>query len=148
MKPVGALDPAKVHYLHLNAQSPLPASLLPPAPFRTVLVAEQPAPLAWQIQLCDGLAQAGCRYLCSWGEACEQWHDSMDAVNVHAEHDGKLPPDTKIMTTWHAHETLKETLWYAKFLAHHPELDLQHTLLLHIAQRDDQAKLLEAFRLA
>jgi hypothetical protein len=53
------------------------------------------------------LAQ-GAVYVSVWGPGCERLHDVVDA-----ERDGRAAP--LVMTSWHAHETLDEALWFALF---------------------------------
>jgi hypothetical protein len=53
------------------------------------------------------LLTQGAVYVCCWGPDCERVHDAFDA-----ELDDSRPA---VMTTWHAHETLDEALWFALF---------------------------------
>jgi hypothetical protein len=48
---------------------------------------------------------AGCAYICAWGEGCEQVHDLFDVASIAA--------DRFVMSTWHDDESLAEALWFA-----------------------------------
>jgi hypothetical protein len=60
------------------------------------------------LAFCSRLIDLGCAYYCAWGPDCERVHDIMDELVV-----GDNPPETYIgclMTTWHAKESLAETV--------------------------------------
>lgn len=60
--------------------------------------------------LAELLIDSGCSYVCLWGQDCERMHDVFDEqINVCNPN----PNDSSvILTTWHADESLDETLWY------------------------------------
>jgi hypothetical protein len=49
--------------------------------------------------------EAGCRYVCVWGEGCEFVHDLFDAASISA--------DRFVMSTWHPDEELADALYFA-----------------------------------
>jgi hypothetical protein len=58
--------------------------------------------------MCARLLDLGCVYLCAWGHDCERVHNVMDEMVV-----GSSPPETyraPVTTTWHARESLEETV--------------------------------------
>ncbi|MGB3378809.1 MAG: hypothetical protein WBA55_08580, partial [Allopontixanthobacter sediminis] len=48
---------------------------------------------------------------------------------------GDVPDDKFVMTTWHADEPISEALWFAGNCAFHPHVELQRTLLVHVANQ-------------
>ncbi len=61
----------------------------------------------------ERLLEYGAVYFVCWGPDCERVHDIVDEITALP---GKgYPEDSCIMTTWHAHESLAEALWF--FLA-------------------------------
>jgi hypothetical protein len=74
--------------------------------------------LAWDtrdvsVQAISALAEVlfdrGLAYLCAWGPGCERVHDIFDEVELGLRN---RPPDSVVMTTWHASEPLEEALWF------------------------------------
>ncbi len=65
------------------------------------LTAKQIAPLV------EPLLQIGGVYFSCWGPDCERVHDVVDECESHF-------PDTDsvVITSWHAHESLKKALWF------------------------------------
>ena len=72
----------------------------------------------------------------------------MDDTSVMLEISGELPEDHLVMTTWHDDATLAEFLAHCKHHADHPELDLRHTLLLHIGAEPRELALRRAYEQA
>jgi hypothetical protein len=50
---------------------------------------------------------AGCAYVCTWGEGCSWVHDLFDLASIAA--------DRFVMSSWHASEPLSEALYFALF---------------------------------
>jgi hypothetical protein len=61
-------------------------------------------------ELAEKLASKGLAYLCAWGQDCERVHDIFDETFV--QRDLEQKEDNVVMTTWHANDSLEETLWY------------------------------------
>ncbi|MCH9648648.1 MAG: hypothetical protein K0U98_10440 [Deltaproteobacteria bacterium] len=62
------------------------------------------------VDLAEIILDAGCAYLCAWGDECERVHDIFDEVEVGGDPD---PEDKSVvMTTWHDGESLDEGLWF------------------------------------
>ncbi len=62
------------------------------------------------LALAEAIVPKGLAYLCAWGPDCERVHDCFDEVIVAANLDST--DDNVVMTTWHAHDSLDEALWY------------------------------------
>ena len=63
------------------------------------------------------------------------WHDAVDLAVLESFDCGDIPDDKFVMTTWHANEPMSEALWYAGNCAFHPDIELQRTVLLHVASQ-------------
>jgi len=81
----------------------------------------------------------------AWGRECSRWDDAVDDANLARFEYGEVPEDQCVMTTWHEDETLSELFWFAKALANHPTVPLNHTVLLHIAPNGAETEMREAF---
>ncbi|QNQ10453.1 DUF7684 family protein [Sphingomonas alpina] len=135
-----------IRYVHLTSGEPLPPLSLPP--FKAIIVAEDTADDGWRKDVSEWLIRSNCLYLCTWGDACEAWHDNMDDANIGEFEGGTIPDDRFVMTTWHAGEPLSEAFWFAGICAEHPTVELRHTLIVHIAPRERGDALLEQYRSA
>ena len=82
------------------------------------------------------------------GKACSSWDDSVDLANMEQFKDCAIPEDEFIVTTWHDDELLDEVLWFAKMSAHHPTLELQNVLVLHIGMNDREEEIATLFAAA
>lgn len=57
----------------------------------------------------------------------------------------KSPDDQFVMTTWHADEPLSEVFWFAKHSAFHPTIDLEQTILVHVAATAKEQEFVQAY---
>ena len=131
-------------YLHLSPEQPLPE--LGGAPFRAVVVIEEIVADEWQHAVSAWLVEGGCLYMVAWGRDCSSWDDSVDWANLETFDFGEIPDDRFVMTTWHADETLAEVFWFAGHCAFHGDVDLERTLIVHIAAQARGDVLLAAYR--
>jgi hypothetical protein len=53
--------------------------------------------------------EAGCAYVCTWGDRCKFVHDVFDLASIDA--------DRLVMSTWHSDESLAEALYFALYNA-------------------------------
>lgn len=67
-----------------------------------------------QVDLSTLFVRSGCRYAVCFGPTSSSWDDSIDMVSVMDEVEGR--PSQFVMTTWHDHEPLEETV---DFFAEH-----------------------------
>ncbi len=111
-----------------------------------VIVAETVVSSEWREQIAEWVYRVGSRYVVTWGDACEEWHDSIDFANLEAFDFGEIPDEDHIMTTWHSDEPLSEAFWFAGFCAEHPDVELGDTFILHIAEQARENALLEAYQ--
>lgn len=68
------------------------------------------------IDLFRPIVDRGLVYFCAWGDNCEAIHDAVEQCDIQKyQEDGRaLTPDSILMTTWHARESLREALWFFK----------------------------------
>jgi len=134
----------KLRYLHL------PPTQVPPAldiqPYKLIIVAEEDVPAEWRDEVAEWIYDIGSRYVIAWGQSCGDWHDSVDWANLKAFDYGDIPDRDNVMTTWHAEESLSEAFWFAGFCAHHPDIELSETILLHIAESGRGEALIAEYR--
>lgn len=134
-------------YLRLCQGDSLP-KLTDLSPFKAVIIVEADADADWQSTVCRWVVDAGCRFAMTWGKDCELWHDSIDTANLEQFDYGDIPEDDFVMTTWHQDEPLDEAIWFAKWSALHPTLDLSNILFLHIGAVDREEEISSLFAAA
>ncbi len=137
----------KIDYLHIvpNSENPKIAST---EPFRAIVVLEEPVSVEWQHELSKNLVDAGCLYMMAWGVEASSWDDSVDYANLDAFNYGDIPETKFVMTTWHDNESLGEVFDYSKQLALHPAVDINKTVIVHIAAKSKENELLSAYTCA
>jgi hypothetical protein len=133
-----------VDYLHL------PEGRKPPeredgAPFRAVIVADQSVDADWRALVTGWLVRSGCLYAVAWGTDCEAWHDDIDEALLVAFDFNDIPENRHVMTTWHNDEPLSEAFWFAGFCARHPTVELDQTLIVHIAPKAREIEMHRAY---
>ena len=84
-------------------------------------------------------------YMMAWGQNCSSWDDSVDYANLNEFNYADIPEDKFVMTTWHEKDPLNEVFWFSKNNAFHPTVELKHTVLLHVAQREREKELLAEY---
>jgi hypothetical protein len=144
-----ALDYASMvtpKYLHLTPGGVRPGVMA--GPFRAVLIAEQAVSDDWRNDVAAWLVDNGCLYFIAWGLDCELWHDSVDWAVLEDFDFGDIPDDRFVMTTWHDKEPLSEALWFAGNAATHPDVELDATLLVHVAPQPASARIMDAYSIS
>lgn len=131
-------------YHHLSPEQPLPE--LEARPFRAILIADMEASRDWRNRVADWLVDRGCLYFIAWGVDCEVWHDTVDEANLEAFDYGDIPDDRFVMTTWHAKDPLSEALWFAGNCANHPDVQLEATIIFHVAPEAQGKHVLQTYR--
>lgn len=132
-------------YLHLLPESTDFFNSLPESPSRVVVIVEAPVTPTWQHAVSRWLVEGGCLYMMAWGLDCSSWDDSVDMANLEMFDFEPIPEERFVMTTWHEEDPLQEVFWYAKNLAHHPMVEVESTVLLHISAQPREAELLAAY---
>ncbi len=132
-----------VSALHL-----FPGQVLPPLSgrsFKAVLVASNSVPGEWRDIVAEWLIESRCLYLVATGVECETWHDCLDWANLKAFEFREVPPESFVMTTWHADETLEEVLSFAYAATDHPAVSLEETLLISVGEKPPSLDLLALY---
>ena len=92
----------------------------------------------------EWLIRSGCLYMLAWGVDCSLWDDSVDEANL-TVCGGSIPDEKFAYTTWHVSEPLEDVFWFAEHGAWHPDVDIQSTVLLHVAVEPRQRELMDAY---
>ena len=122
-----------LEYVHLPPNEAPPQ--LPSGPLRAVIISETTVADGWRDSIAQWLVNGGCLYAIAWGTECEEWHDAVDWAVLETFDYGDIPDDKFVMTTWHTDELLSEALWFAGNCASHPDIELERTVLLHVANQ-------------
>ena len=113
------IESAQYHQLLPGAPPPLN----PPArPYRAAVVVEAAVTDEFRNAIAEWLVKTGCLYMVAWGDQCSEWDDAVDWVNLEDTNFEEIPDDRFVMTTWHAQESLAESIWFAKHVALHPHV--------------------------
>lgn len=129
------------NYLHIQPEAALP-EIVVRSPMRVVIVAETEVSSEWQALVSTWLVQSGCLYMMAWGNSCSSWDDSVDMANLEEFKFGQIPEDRFVMTTWHTDKPLADVFFFSKNNAFHPTMELERTVILHIAEKDRGPELL------
>ena len=130
-------------YLHLSPDQSPPE--LGSDPSRVLIVSELEVSQDWRNRIADWLVKSRCLYVVAWGVQCENWHDTVDWTILEEFDFGDIPDDRFVMTTWHADEPLSEAMWFAGQNAFHPDVELDDTVIVHVAKEAREAEMLEAY---
>jgi hypothetical protein len=130
-------------YLHLRPEQAPP--ILEGGPFRAVIVADEKVSETWRRHVADWIVESGCLYVMAWGIDCEKWHDGVDWAVLEKFDYADIPDDRFVMTTWHADEPLTEAFWYADNCANHPDIDLEHTYIVHVSGTENAPRMLRIY---
>ena len=135
---------AKPVYFHVVPDGPLP-DVAHLSPFRAMVVIDAFVTSEWQEKVSAWLVRSSCLYMLAWGRDCSSWDDSVDIANLEQFGFGEIPEGQFVVTTWHAGESLSEAFDFCKRHAVHPVVELPHTILLHISERGDAARMAKAY---
>jgi hypothetical protein len=134
-----------IRYLHLSPEDEAPA-LEGLHSFKAVVMVEAEVPEMTQWDLSRWLVSSGCKYALVWGGRCEAWRESIDDASLEANDYEDVPDAQQVLATAHEDEDLSEVFWFAKHRAAHPALDLNETLILHIAEAPRREEIEAEFR--
>lgn len=134
-----------IRYLHLSPEDELPA-LEGLSSFKAVVMVEAEVPEMTRWDVSRWLVASGCRYALAWGEQCEAWRESIDDAGLEAADYEDVPQDQQLLATAHEDEDLSEVFWFAKHRAAHPALELNETLIVHIAEAPRRDEIEAEFR--
>lgn len=135
-----------LEYRHLRPGQTPPADI-ERAPYRAVVIIEADVTDHWRAVVSEWLIRSGCLYMLAWGVDCSLWDDSVDEANL-SVCGGSIPDEKFAYTTWHDSEPLEDVFWFAEHGAWHPDVDIQSTVLLHVAVEPRQRELMDAYAAA
>jgi len=87
-----------------------------------------------QSRLSEQFVRSGCRYAMCFGPTGSSWDDSIDMVGVTDEADGHASPF--VMTTWHDHEPIGDTIGFFAEHAHFDDWSTDDYLVLVLGGTD------------
>lgn len=109
------------------------------------MIAELATSQSSRNDIASWIVQSGYLYFIAWCIECEAWHDTIDWTVLAGFNFGDIPDDKFVMTTWHDKEPLAEALWFAGHSASHPDIDLEETVIVHVAQEEQCTATLRRF---
>lgn len=133
----------ELDYVHLGPNEA--PQQLPTGPLRVVIVSETEVSDEWRNSTARWLVDGGCLYAVAWGTECEEWHNAVDWAVLETFDYGDIPDDKFVMTTWHVNEPLTEALWFAGNCASHPDVELERTVLLHVANEANEDEMIATY---
>lgn len=132
-----------LNYLHISPQDSLPDRKS--APYRCVLVADEKVNDKKMAEIADWLVKTGCLYFMAWGKQGTLWDDAVDKANLEAFNYEHIPDEKFVMTTWHDNESLYDVFFFALACTNHMAVNLEKTVILHIAKQPNQEQLINLF---
>ncbi len=136
-----------LQYLRLESGQSLP-QYSGKAPFRAVVVVDEPVSNEWRHSVSEWLVESGCRYMMATGIDCSAWDDSVDWAALEKFDFRDISDKDFVMTTWHDDEPLSEVFWYAKHLAYDSAGRIQDTVVIHVSSLDREAAFVGLFTAA
>jgi hypothetical protein len=134
-----------LRYLQLESGDDLPV-LAGIDSFLAIVVVETEFHQPWQWEVCRWLVSSGCRAVLAWGQECRSWEEAVDDAVQEAHDYEDIPEEQSVIITSHEEEDLADVFWYAKHRASHPAVDLNTTLILHIAPAPRRDELEAAYK--
>ena len=132
----------KIEYLHLMPNANLQEIPIK-EPFAALVIIEEEVSNKWRSIVSEWLVDRGCLFMMAWGKDCSLWDDSVDWANLEKFDYKEIPEDKFVMTSWHGNETLDEVFWFAQKNANHPNVSLEHLLLVHITRNPQEKEMLQ-----
>lgn len=133
-------------YLKIQQGDDLP-NLEEIRPFKAIVVVESEVTVDWQYQVSHWLINRGCLCMMAWGKDCSSWDDSVDMANLERWNYDEIPDHAFVMTSWHEDVPLEEVFWFAKYAAvSYSDVEMSHTLILHISSTDQQEEFKAKYR--
>lgn len=130
-------------YVYISPQGRIPKRQV--EPYLCLLVADKKVSGEKIVEIADWLLKTSCLYLMAWGEQSTSWNDAVDMANLKAFNFAYIQDEKFIITTWHDNETLYDVFFFAQTCATHMAVNLEKTVILHIAQQPNQEKLINLF---
>ncbi len=121
--------------------------------FPCLIYSSQKTAYEFKIKAASKLIGTGCQFVVCGGIECEQWHDAVDESISSAALIGEDVSSSKIMTTWHAEESVDELAFFFIYTTFRSgkdnqpsffELDSTNYLVLQVGQSPESAKLLKS----
>jgi hypothetical protein len=106
-----------LYFLSVSNPSLFPEDLSLPSPHFSVFLALDATEMddAVVTMIARPLLRAGAVYVCCYGPDCERVHDIIDQEEILQLGPIEQDDGSVIMTTWHAHDTLQDALWFFVF---------------------------------
>lgn len=131
-------------YFWLNPLSELP-DLGRYAPFKVLLSLDMALSPERQKQVSDWLVENGAMHVSVRGEDCLSWKESIRKANLDRVDIDDMKPEQFVMITTHANEGLRSLFKHLKRFARHTHVDLNFTLIVHLAEENAEMKYLSIF---
>ena len=126
-----------MHYIQVTATGPLPA-IAGYAPFKAVIVLEDPVDAPRRREIAQWLVDSGCLYAMICGRDGESWEDALRRANIERVPLDEMEPRQFVMITRHRYERLRAVFTYADKHARHTHARLENLLVIHVG-RDNRA---------
>lgn len=135
---------SSMKYYWLNETGGLP-DLSQYAPFKSLLSVDMPVNLERQEQISGWLINAGAMHVTIRGENCLSWKDSLRQANLDQVSIDDMQPEQFVMITTHAFEGLRSVFKQLKKHARHTHVDLNFTVIVHLAEENADVEYLSIF---
>ncbi len=131
-------------YICLTATTALP-EVSQFAPFKVLLSVDMAVSAERQQQISTWLIKMGAMHVTIRGEDCSGWKASIREANLDKVSIDEMQPEQFAMITIHPYEGLRSVFKQLKKHARHTHVDLDFTLVVHMAKESGEAEYLSIF---
>lgn len=64
----------------------------------------------WQCEVAKWIVHSTATTVAAWGPHTTKWDDAIDWALILEQHEGRLDPNRFVLTAWHDHEPIEDTL--------------------------------------
>ena len=126
-------------YIWLNNISELP-DISQYAPFKVLLSIDEPIVEDRRQQISTWLVEMGALHITIRGEDCLDWKESIRQANLDKVNIEDMLPEQFVMITTHPYEGLRSAFKQLKKHARHTHVDLDFTVIVHLAPQSSDVE--------
>jgi hypothetical protein len=131
-------------YIWLTQAQDLP-DISQHAPFKVLLSLDEAVSPERQLQISNWLVDMGAMHVTIRGEGSQNWKDSIRQTNLEKVGLDEMQPEQFVMITTHPGENLRSIFDQLKKHARHTHVDLEFTVIVHLAEQSAQTQYVSIF---
>lgn len=131
-------------YIWLNDMSELP-DIGQFSPFKVLLSVDEAVSEMRRQEISGWLVNMGAMHVTIRGEDCIEWKDAIRQANLALVSLDDMQPEQFVMITTHPYENLRSVFKQISKHARHTHVDLNFTVIAHLAEQDSETEYLSIF---